>query len=156
MRTSLFSALLVALVGVLWTGCVVTDATTEGTTPGSGEAHNPDRVDAEDLEGRPIARVEEMLRGQIAGVRVTESGGNLVIRIRGGSSSLYSNSDPLFILDGMPIRPSSTGALTGVNPRDVASIEVLKNASDTAMYGARGANGVILITTKRAGPSSGT
>ncbi|MEM8601499.1 MAG: TonB-dependent receptor plug domain-containing protein [Bacteroidota bacterium] len=156
MRVPLRSLAFLAFFGLFLAGCVITDATVEeGDTPTDGE-YNPDRVEAEDLEGRPIARVEDMLRGQVAGVRVSESGGNLVIQIRGGSSSLYGQTSPLFILDGLPIQPTPSGALTGVNPQDVASIEVLKNAADTAIYGSRGANGVILITTKRPGRSEGT
>lgn len=111
----------------------------------------PDTVEAEDLEGRYIARVEEMLRGQVAGVQVRNAPQGLIIRIR-GASSVYADSDPLFVIDGLPIQLGADGALTGVNPEDVASIRVLKNVSDTAIYGVRGANGVILITTKRTRP----
>lgn len=110
--------------------------------------HDPNTVEAEDLEGRYIARVEEMLRGQVAGVEVRNSPSGLIIRIR-GASSVYASSDPLFVIDGLPVQLGAHGALTGINPRDVASIQVLKNASETAVYGVRGANGVILITTKR-------
>ncbi len=113
---------------------------TQGTDPSTGEA--------EDLEERYIARVQEMLRGQVAGVEVRDSPNGLIIRIR-GASSVYATSDPLFIIDGLPIELGANGALTGINPQDVASIRVLKNASETALYGSRGANGVVLITTKR-------
>lgn len=112
---------------------------------------DPNTVEAEDLEGRYIARVQEMLRGQVAGVEVRNSPNGLIIRIR-GASSIYANSDPLFVIDNLPIELGANGALTGINPRDIASIRVLKNASDTAMYGVRGANGVILISTKRTMP----
>ena len=94
--------------------------------------------------------VEDMLRGQVAGVQVRQEGGNLVIRIRGTESiRADGNADPLFVIDGIAVPLGVGGALQGINPRDVASIRVLKNASETAMYGSRGANGVIVITTVR-------
>ena len=110
-----------------------------------------DVVEAEDT-ARTVRRVENMLRGQVAGVRVEQRpNGQLAIRIRGASNAglVGSTSDPLFVIDGLPIELGADGALDGLNPRDIASIRVLKNASDTAMYGSRGANGVVLITTVR-------
>jgi TonB-dependent starch-binding outer membrane protein SusC len=78
------------------------------------------------------------------------SGGELTMRIRGGSPTLQGNTAPLYIVDGVPFSPSMDGGLSGINPTDVASIRVLKDASDLTMYGSRGANGVIVIKTKRA------
>lgn len=120
-----------------------------GCGPGSGvlDSDDPNLIQGDDVERRDLARIEDMLRGQVAGVRVESVGGILAIRIRG--TSTFGNTDPLFVIDGLPLAPSGDGALTGLNPRDVASIRVLKNASDTALYGSRGANGVILITTVR-------
>lgn len=134
--------LLLALIAVGMTGCASSRSGTDDRD------RDPDTVEAEDLEGRYIARVQEMLRGQVAGVEVRNSPSGLIIRIR-GASSVYANSDPLFVIDGLPIQPGADGALTGINPQDVDSIRVLKNASETALYGSRGANGVILISTKR-------
>ena len=110
-----------------------------------------DTIDGDDMNGRDIRRVEEMLRGQVAGVSVRYSPAGLVIRIRDSSSFDLgpTTKDPLFVIDGLAVELGARGALDGINPRDIASIRVLKNASDTAMYGSRGANGVILITTKR-------
>ena len=113
---------------------------------------DPNTVQAEDLEGRALQRVEEMLRGQIAGVSVRNGPSGLIIRIRGSRTENFMGSttnDPLFVIDGLPIELGADGALNGINPSDVDTIRVLKNASDTAMYGSRGANGVILITTVR-------
>ncbi|MEM6784036.1 MAG: TonB-dependent receptor plug domain-containing protein [Bacteroidota bacterium] len=135
------------LLGGLAVGCASTN-TEVGSQAAATADRNPDRVDAEDLEGRAIARVEEMLRGQVAGVSVSESGGNLVIRIR-GTSTLTGNSEPLFVVDGLPLQQGTRGILDGISPMDVESIEVLKSAAETAMYGTRGANGVVLIRTKR-------
>ncbi|MDX1530382.1 MAG: TonB-dependent receptor plug domain-containing protein [Rhodothermales bacterium] len=138
--------LVLLLIGVL-AGCASSRDRTE-------ERSAPDTVEADDLEGRYIARVEEMLRGQVAGVEVHNSPSGLIIRIR-GASSVYADSDPLFVIDGLPIQLGASGALTGINPQDIESIRVLKNASDTAAYGVRGANGVVLITTKRPPPPPG-
>ena len=114
-----------------------------------------DTVDADDTS-RAIRRVEDMLRGQVAGVTVQQGvNGQLAIRIRGagrGGGLVATTADPLFVVDGLPIELGAGGALDGINPRDVESIRVLKNASDTAMYGSRGANGVVLITTVRPPP----
>ena len=134
-------------LAVLATGC--------GTGGGSARSDRDlDAVDAEDTS-RAVRRVEDMLRGQVAGVRVEQGpNGQLAIRIRGAYASgpVGTTSDPLFVVDGLPIEFGVGGALDGLNPRDVASIRVLKNASDTALYGSRGANGVVLITTVRPPP----
>ena len=85
----------------------------------------------------------------MAGVVVsrTEDGG-IAIRIRGASTFTGSNA-PLYVVDGVAIQPGPNGSLTGINPYDIASIKVLKEAAETTMYGSRGANGVIVIKTKR-------
>ena len=79
--------------------------------------------------------------------------GGIAVRIR-GVSSFYGNNEPLYVLDGMPIQPGPNGSLTGINPYDIESIKVLKDPADTAIYGIRGANGVIVIKTKTARRSS--
>ncbi len=76
--------------------------------------------------------------------------GGLDIRIRGGSSSFVSSDEPLYVVDGTPL-PSGTGGIVYLNPYDIQKIEVLKNPADIAVYGLRGANGVIRITTTRPG-----
>lgn len=136
-----------SLLGLVIVGAAACTSTRDGAAERTTDG-DPNTVEAEDLEGRYIARVQEMLRGQVAGVEVRNSAEGLIIRIR-GASSVYASSDPLFVIDGLPIQLGASGALTGINPQDVASIRVLKNASDTAIYGSRGANGVVLITTKR-------
>jgi len=109
-----------------------------------------DALSAEDVTRNPNVPIEEMLRGKIAGVVVsrTEDGG-IAVRIRGGSSSFSGNNEPLYVLDGVPITPGPNGSLSGINPYDIASIKVLKDPADITMYGVRGANGVILIKTKK-------
>lgn len=100
----------------------------------------------------PVESVEKMLEGRVAGVVVNRTpDGGISVRIR-GTSSIYGNTEPLYIVDGLPVQPGANGALTGINPRDIASIRVLKDAADITMYGSRGANGVIIIKTKRPSP----
>lgn len=99
-------------------------------------------------ERRPIARVEEMLEG-ISGVRVLRTpGGGIRVRIR-GATSINGSNEPLYVVDGMPIEVGSGQGLSWLNPADIASIEVLKDASATGIYGSRGANGVVIINTKQ-------
>ena len=105
------------------------------------------KVSAEDLEGKAPVRMDNALKGLAAGVNVTTSSGqpgaSARIRIRGTGS--VNNSDPLYIVDGMPIE----GGLDYINPSDIESIEVLKDAASGAIYGARAANGVVLVSTKK-------
>jgi TonB-dependent SusC/RagA subfamily outer membrane receptor len=98
--------------------------------------------------GQNATRVEELFAGRFPGVEVWRVPGGLSVRIRGSTSVMASN-EPLYVIDGMTIDPGPGGALVGLNPADIQSIEVLKDAGSTAMYGVRGANGVILIKTKR-------
>ncbi len=106
------------------------------------------KVDAEDMTVAPVSRVDMALRGKTAGVQVTSNNGapgaGTTIRIRGGNSINGSN-EPLYVIDGF----IGGGDLNLINPADIESMEILKDASATAIYGARGANGVILITTKK-------
>ena len=96
--------------------------------------------------------IEEALAGRFPGVEVNRtSDGGIAVRIRGGSSLMGSN-EPLYVIDGVEITPGPNGALYGINPYDIESIEVLKDATNTAMYGSRGSNGVILIKMKRPPP----
>ncbi len=106
-------------------------------------------VDAEELTSRPVNNAFEALQGKAAGVDITtsERPGKLGdIRIRGNRSLSASNS-PLYVVDGVPLLSAS--AIETLNPRDIEAIDVLKDASATAIYGSRGANGVVLVTTKQ-------
>lgn len=103
-------------------------------------------MDSKSFKDQPVARVEDALNGRMSGVQVMSSGvpgGSMKIRVRGASSVNKSN-DPLYVVDGI-VR--ETG-LEGINPEDIQSIQVLKDASSTAIYGARGANGVVMVQTK--------
>jgi len=106
------------------------------------------KVSSEDLEGKTRLRAEDALKGMAAGVNVTSASGQpgskSMIRIRGIGT--INNSEPLYIIDGMP---TDQNGMESVNPNDIESIEVLKDAASGAIYGARAANGVILVTTKK-------
>lgn len=105
------------------------------------------KFNAENLSERSLARAESALQGNLAGVMVRsttgEPGQDLQIRVR-GAASVNASADPLYVVDGMPL-----STLTGINPSDIESMEVLKDAASAAIYGSRGANGVILVTTKK-------
>lgn len=121
-------------------------------------------ISGEDLLRTAPTSLDQALQGRAAGVQVTQvsgrPGGETSIRIR-GSSSINAGNEPLYVIDGMLITSdnsqtnaggtagSSLNGLSAINPSDIESIEILKDASATAMYGSRGANGVVLITTKR-------
>ena len=112
-------------------------------------------VKSDDFNKGAITSPQELLSGKVAGVNVVtngEPGGGAVIRIRGGSS-LQANNDPLIIIDGVPVASDpisgSRNNLNIVNPNDIETFTVLKDASATAIYGSRASNGVIIITTKR-------
>ena len=103
-------------------------------------------VDNKSFKDQPIKRTADALQGRVAGVQVESNGlpgGQVKIRVR-GSNSVNKSNDPLYVVDGI-IRESG---LDGISPEDIQSMQVLKDASSTAIYGARGSNGVILITTK--------
>ena len=106
------------------------------------------KVSADDLDGKTRLRAEDALKGMAAGVNVTSASGQpgskSMIRIRGIGT--INNSEPLYIIDGMP---TDQNGMESVNPSDIESIEVLKDAASGAIYGARAANGVILVTTKK-------
>lgn len=110
-------------------------------------------VSAKDFEKQPLTKLDQALQGRAAGVQVTQTSGapgsGFKIRIR-GANSISGNNNPLYVLDGLIV-----GDINSINVNDIASMEVLKDASATAIYGSRGANGVVLITTKkgRKGPA---
>ncbi|MCM1489604.1 MAG: TonB-dependent receptor [Muribaculum sp.] len=105
-------------------------------------------VGAEELQSRPVSNAFEALQGKAAGVDITSSerpGTVGTIRIR-GERSLTAGNDPLYVVDGVPLMSGS--GIETLNPRDIESIDILKDASATAIYGSRGANGVVIVTTK--------
>ena len=139
-----------------------------GTQKKSDLTGSVSSLKSEDLNPGANASVDQMMQGRAAGVQINQSssapGGGLSIRIR-GSSSLNASNEPLYVIDGFPIdnSPNLSGGgdaevgdnqspnnpLNSLNPADIESIEILKDASATAIYGSRGANGVVMITTKK-------
>lgn len=122
-------------------------------------------ISSSELENQPVSSIDKLLTGRASGVLISQSsgapGGRASIRIR-GASSINAGNEPLLVIDGIPVYNNSkdpggtsygtfsaTNALASINPNDIASVEILKDASATAIYGSRGSNGVIIITTKR-------
>ncbi len=106
------------------------------------------RVGEKELNAKPVSNAFEALQGKAAGVDITSNErpgeiGSILIR---GTRSLNASSAPLYVVDGVPLQ---AGGIESLNPRDIEAIDILKDASSTAIYGSRGANGVVLITTKR-------
>jgi TonB-dependent SusC/RagA subfamily outer membrane receptor len=90
----------------------------------------------------------QLLAGRISGVTVSAAaGGGIVVRFD-GPTSFYSGQEPLILVDGTPVNPSPSGTLSWLDPQDIESIQALRDPSQTAIYGVRGANGVIIIKTK--------
>lgn len=124
------------------------------------------KITAKDIQNQPITNVLAAMQGRMAGVDIIQDsgtpGGGFQIKIRGINSLRASGNEPLYIIDGVPFSsetigsvetsgfsPSMTNPLNSVNPSEIESIEVLKDADATSIYGSRGANGVVLITTKK-------
>lgn len=119
-----------------------------GTTTVKDATGSVESITAKDMTKGNIVTAENLISGRVAGVNITTSGApgsGSQIRIRGGSS-LNASNDPLIVIDGLPIQGVD---LNSINPNDIDSFSVLKDASATAIYGSRGANGVIIITTKK-------
>ncbi|AOW21557.1 SusC/RagA family TonB-linked outer membrane protein [Urechidicola croceus] len=123
-------------------------------------------VDTEALENIPQVSIDQMIQGRAAGVTVTQNSGqpgsSVSVRIR-GVNTISGSSEPLYIIDGVPVSGESSGGdnsglspLAAINPSDIESVNVLKDASATAIYGSRGSNGVVIITTKRGKSGKGT
>ncbi len=125
-------------------------------------------VQSGEVQDRVVASLDAALEGRVPGVQVTQNAGNpgngITVRIR-GSSSISAGNQPLYVVDGVPIFREDFGQLglggqdlstiTGLNPDDIESIDILKDAAAAAIYGSRGSNGVIMITTKRGSQTAG-
>jgi TonB-dependent SusC/RagA subfamily outer membrane receptor len=131
----------VALLALLAAGCA-----RAGT---AGEGRRGSVVTAADIEAAPGDPLEVIVARRVPGVTLARAAdGTLALYIRGGSS-VNSANEPLYVLDGVPMAHAPGGTLSSLNRHEVASIEVLKDAASTAMYGLRGVNGVIVVTSKR-------
>lgn len=107
-------------------------------------------VTADQIEKLPVPSLDQALQGRAPGVQVTQNdaspGGNVNVLIRGTGSLASNGNAPLYVVDGYPLE---TGGINNINPQDIQSIDILKDASATAVYGMRAANGVVIVTTKR-------
>ncbi|NIM50744.1 MAG: TonB-dependent receptor plug domain-containing protein [Gemmatimonadales bacterium] len=150
--------LAVTLAGVL-PACARPTATTPTTRTRTSQVEPavilpPDTITAPALTSkevlkRPRETIATLLQGRTSGVDVAVGrNGALSVRIR-GPASFYANGEPLYVIDGVPVSAGPGGALAGINPYEIESITVLKNPAETALYGVRGGNGVIVIKTKR-------
>lgn len=130
-----------------------------GTQTKKKSTDNIARVTAKDIQQVPVANVQNALVGKLAGVQITQTNGKVDggvnIRVR-GAASISAGTEPLYVLDGIPLITSNestngapTNPLLTLAPNEIESIDVLKDASSAAIYGARGANGVVIITTKK-------
>jgi iron complex outermembrane receptor protein len=116
--------------------------------PPAAAAGSAGVLTSKDVERTRVTRAEELLEGRFAGVQVTRlASGGISVQIR-GATSVSLNTEPLYVIDGIPVEAEPGGALKWLNPHDIDRIEVLKDPGSTAFYGVRGANGVILITLK--------
>ena len=118
-----------------------------GTVKKSDITGSVSSIKAQEINAFPVQNAMQSLNGRAAGVHVVQNsgapGGALSVKIRGGNS-LQGSNEPLYVVDGFPL----TGNINALNPADIESMEILKDASATAIYGSRGANGVVMITTK--------
>lgn len=120
------------------------------------------KVTSEDLQNLPVVGVDQALQGRAAGVQISQNsgtpGGGITVRVR-GATSISASNQPLYVVDGVPLTTGdfsqlgfggqSVNAVSDINPNDIESIDILKDASAAAIYGSRAANGVVIITTKR-------
>lgn len=146
-RVALSGALLIGLTLGCTTG-VVRPSPADMPDPSQTRPLTGTTVTSDDMDQSPNQPIERVLQAKVPGVMVTRTpSGWLSVRIR-GATTINGSTEPLYIIDGVPIQAGPDGSLVGINPHDIASIEVLKDAADLAFYGLRAANGVIIIKTK--------
>jgi len=150
-RTALALTLLVGIVLGFVSACARPTATGQAEPEAAPPTTKASDLTSGEVEKRSQEPIGSLLQGRTSGVDVAVNrDGSLTVRIR-AASSFYASGEPLYVVDGTPITPGPGGILTGINPHDIESIEVLKYPPATSLYGVRGANGVIVITTKRPG-----
>lgn len=153
-------AVTIAAAAAAWMGCARGSASSE-VTPEAAEGACEERgisfewgansvsvVCAEELDGIPAMQIEELLEGRVPGVWVIRGARGISLMIR-GQSTILGNTEPLYVLDGVPLQMEPGRGLYWLSPRDIQKVEILKDAGAAAFYGVRGANGVVLITTRR-------
>ena len=149
---TLWRALPLSVLAVYGIGCGHPNTGQQAAAPDSTHPANrkPTTVTSVQSQVSGNEPIELALQGKVPGLEVTRtSDGWVAIRIH-GPSSFFGSGEPLYVLDGIPITPGPNGRIQGLNPYDIESIQVLKDPSETALYGVRGGNGVIVIKTKQA------
>lgn len=157
MATRQWRALPLAALAAVFSGCAHSGAGTGqvATQPQPADStlranHNPSTVTSVDSRVDASEPIEMALQGKVPGLQISRTAdGSVAIQIH-GPSSFYGNGGPLYVMDGIPITAGPNGSIPGLNAKDIESIQVLKDPSETAIYGVRGGNGVIVITTKQA------
>lgn len=146
-RIAVSCGLLAGLISGCSSGNAALPDPTAGAVPRNADGSTI--VTADDLQRTPTDDpVVRLLAAKVPGVWIVRTAdGGIAVRLR-GQSSVLASTEPLYLIDGIPIQPGPNGSLTGINPRDIETIEVLKDAASTSFYGLRGANGVIIIKTK--------
>lgn len=135
------AALFLSILAEVADGCV------SGQTRGHSAVEPKSKPEAEQADADPIVK---LLRSRSPGLVVTRTpSGDIAVQLIKGPTSFYGSSEPLYVLDDVPFPAGPGGALTGVNPYDIESIKALTRPEDIGIYGVRGANGVIVITTKK-------
>jgi TonB-dependent SusC/RagA subfamily outer membrane receptor len=132
-------------VALLFVGCIA--ACAGNKTPASSQPVGAS-VTSQDISRAPAEPIEEQLMSRFPGVTVSRTSNGIAIRIR-GATSLRGSNEPLYVVDGIRMQPGPDGGLAGLDPHDIAMIQVLKDAVSMVTYGGDAANGVIVIKTKR-------
>jgi len=150
---SAYSQRLVGLFVGCLVACFAANATAQGRPHAGASASAAPRsvLTEEEIQRVPGRPLEQLLMDHFPGVLVARTnGGGISVRIR-GASSFMASSEPLFLIDDVPMELETGASLRAINPHDIVYIEVVKDPAGTALYGVRGANGVIIIKTRRAG-----
>lgn len=125
------------------------DAAAREPGPDDVARTGPNTVRGDRMRGYPVRQVEQLLAGRVPGAQVIRgAAGGFSLRVR-GISSLYGSSEPIYVVDGMVVQTVPGRGLDWLNPSDIETIEILKDANSLSWYGVRGANGVVVITTRR-------
>lgn len=140
-----------ALAAITIVSLSTLSACASGGTRETSPAPSASEMDSSSIANGGGKTIANLFEGRFPGVTVQSApGGGLHIRIRGGNTSFSGSDEPLYVVDDVPLSPGS-GGIVFLNPYDIQKIEVLKNPADVGIYGVRGGNGVIKITTKRPG-----
>jgi TonB-dependent SusC/RagA subfamily outer membrane receptor len=146
-----YSAVFSCVVAGLVSACAALSGV-PGTTddPIAKPARLGTTVTSADFDHSPGESIEQTIQAHIPGITLTSNAdGSVSVRIR-GINTFMGGTQPLYVIDGVPMQPGPGGGLAGLNPHEIATIEVLKDPVNTSLYGVRGGNGVIVITTKHA------